>query len=1042
MSFNENLIILLIGLPACGKSTFSRELLEFISKIDKHHSIVNIYHLEFDEIHKQICNLLQCDYFTNWKITRQEIYYQLMNLLDINNSNDSNTPLLLNRLKPTISVTSSIENIDHKTIHNIFIIDDNMYYKSMRYQYFKLTEISTVKYCQVYFTIDVNQSILNNEQRKLDDKSTMTVTNDIILKMNDNFEQPNSKWEIECTINLNTYNIKTDNSIPLVYNDIQCIWNNPLNHYSTESDEQQQQQINREITKCNKTHQYDLKFRKIISDLMSDDSLALYRLKSKELSKFKNTFLKSELSKYAYIEDNPDQDEYILQLFKEKFKLLILFVFTLILFCHATDEDVSCLDYEGNTVDWWFIFSKQTDTLDFSNVGYIYVDSNELLVEGFQKEKLMILSKKSGLKTKGIPELIKQHTDRAYEQNTKIFKACTQDDVIGDYGDCDAAKAAHEFISQTWYHDTIPQILNVAPLKPSKMEIVEDPPKESDMEEDGEPTISIEIPGDQPVVKTPKKRLREENSDENESAKRIKTDEEIEIVIIQQEHDKKEAKKKTQTFQERAKRIQMSNDREDSKDFHLEERKLKSEQVLMTERDYGPQPNSFRHAHAKFLVSIGSITKKGYILDHSANLPSGIERSFERPDPFYLHSAKETTPGMSEDSSKKTYKDRYTSGKFAMSHHFFCFNFSPELLDPIIELLHQIKPKYVKSNYIDSTGASLYEGHANLHSFTNMPLPDDNTCSNFYNTEVYVRAVNNYKNSNKNSIQGFSPNHIFRQLLSTVTNIQILEKQNCLKYQNIVTKKSTIDLFGFRSRNYPKGYYQIKDRDIHADLADKSPLIHMNYRHLTVGTYGMDPYTLAAMHFGGEFYSSTFGQPKKANIPSIKAENFQLLTVKQWKKDKFGNKPTRKRHEKILFASSDTSSKTKGVVCVGDGNRNLVHTLYSGLLICFRSEALSKHLTNNIDLISIENAYLIKPPKFAKHIKFDEGKSVSKPTFIQTLITGDANDFNLYGSESIEIERKDRTSLARGKAKPPNPQSVSLTPKKKTPAKKSITEDS
>ncbi|KYQ90327.1 deoxyribonuclease II [Tieghemostelium lacteum] len=740
-----------------------------------------------------------------------------------------------------------------------------------------------------------------------------------------------------------------------------------------------------------------------------------------------------------------------------KFKLLILFVIILILFCHNTDGDeVSCLDYGGKDVDWWFIFSKQHEKSKlknerkFDNVGYYYIDSNGFHVDVTQvKEKVVFKSNIKALaQSRPITELIQQHTDKAFHQNAKMFQACTQADVIGDYADCEGAKATQEFVSQTWFHDTIPPIRNIAAKKP-KIEIEIDLPKESDIDEDEESGIFIITPGEQPHVKVP--RPRDDNTDTGEpEPKKRKLDEEAEAKRAKDEAELKafhqlQEEKKLAKFNAQSRKAQKNSDRDDLTDFTKKKKEFFSTQKVMTEATYGPQPDSFRFAHSKFLVSISSQTNRGYILDHSVNLPSGLERAFEKPEPFFIHEAslgekkadgaKETTTSKKEEPDKKFKKNSYTNSKFSVSQHFFCFNFPPDKLDNIVALLYQIKPRYVKSNYIDSTGESLVQGNLNLYqAITGVPLTNDNKCSNFYN-QVYVKAVTDYQRGNSGNIDGMTANDIFGTLLNTVTNVATLVNENCLKYEAFGNGASKIELFGFRARNFPKGYYRVKDKEIHKKLAKQPSSTQMCYPYLTVGTYGYDAYTLAAMHFGGNFYSSTYGQSKKANIPSISTPNFQLITVKQWKNMAGSG---RSRHEKMIFGinSEKNTATTKNVVCVGDGNRNLVHSLYTGLLICFKSEALTKYFTDKVDLVSTTNAYTFKTEFLPKLKEDPEESTVSKPTFIQTLMAGDTIDANLYVPEKLDdIEQVDRGSLARNRGKPKRFQEVE-DPPKRAPRKK------
>ncbi|EGC32015.1 hypothetical protein DICPUDRAFT_156071 [Dictyostelium purpureum] len=280
-----NLLLILIGLPACGKTTFSKTLIEYLysnkinlidnnnltSNIDQQ---INIYHLEYDEIFKLICKKIDNNNsLENWKPTRLEVYSQILNI--INNKN--NKLILLNQILPIKSYklsnnidnnnNNSIDNINKsKTIINLIILDDNMYYKSMRYKYYQLSNsFQNVKYCQIYFKKDIYKSIENNNNRTINNQN------------HNNFKNIN-------------YHSDQDEMVFLL---------------SKEKE--------RNITKNNIIHQFDLQCRKIISDIMKSKTKSSgcnssvntpYSNVSKVLSQYKQTFLKTTLT--GFIQDNHD----------------------------------------------------------------------------------------------------------------------------------------------------------------------------------------------------------------------------------------------------------------------------------------------------------------------------------------------------------------------------------------------------------------------------------------------------------------------------------------------------------------------------------------------------------------------------------------------------------------------------------------------------------------------------------------------------------------------------------------------------------------
>ncbi|KAM9957917.1 hypothetical protein ACTFIW_012893 [Dictyostelium discoideum] len=364
-----NLLLILFGLPACGKTYFSNKLIELIINEDQdtlkelinnsdnnsnnnnNNKIINIYHIEYDKIFLNINGSLNNSSIENWKPTRVEVYNQIYNI-----SNNSNQKIiLLNQFKPTKSynynnnnITNNINDNDNNNnnnndILNLFILDDNMYYKSMRYKFYQLTYNSNnsnnkeqeedIRYCQIYFPNDLKKSKELNNKRLIKNN----VNDEGIEKMNNLFEQPNldkNNWEKENTLFFNfdfNFNDSDNNQIKLILKDIKNKFYNfkKLNtlqqqhHYDNEELLQfdQKKENDKIITKNNIIHQFDLHCRKIISELMKPNNnsnsnsnyqqQSPYSNHSKLLSQYKQQFLKVTLTQFIhenneYIQDYSD----------------------------------------------------------------------------------------------------------------------------------------------------------------------------------------------------------------------------------------------------------------------------------------------------------------------------------------------------------------------------------------------------------------------------------------------------------------------------------------------------------------------------------------------------------------------------------------------------------------------------------------------------------------------------------------------------------------------------------------------------------------
>lgn len=147
-------IVVLIGLPAAGKTTFSQKIVKRLSSNSKCHTI------NYDALIKNHTK-------DHYKQSRKSV-------LD--------------------SVESLIMGLRSKTApcKQLIIVDDNMYYRSMRHEYYKLAKSFQLSFLQVFIDIDVNMALIRNARRntKLPDK--------VIQDMASKIEVPDSHqnhWE-------------------------------------------------------------------------------------------------------------------------------------------------------------------------------------------------------------------------------------------------------------------------------------------------------------------------------------------------------------------------------------------------------------------------------------------------------------------------------------------------------------------------------------------------------------------------------------------------------------------------------------------------------------------------------------------------------------------------------------------------------------------------------------------------------------------------------------------------------------------------------
>jgi O-phosphoseryl-tRNA(Sec) kinase len=156
-------IVVLTGLPAVGKTSLARKLYSFLNT-DKN---CVVQHVVFDDLVslEEQASIAQSTETT--KVFHQKRF-------------------LMKNLVESFIVTSP-----ESPLKRIVLVDDNNYYRSMRYEYYQLAAKHSVGYLQVFVRCDVDDAISSNDQRPADEK----VPTSVISQLHAKFEEPSEKWE-------------------------------------------------------------------------------------------------------------------------------------------------------------------------------------------------------------------------------------------------------------------------------------------------------------------------------------------------------------------------------------------------------------------------------------------------------------------------------------------------------------------------------------------------------------------------------------------------------------------------------------------------------------------------------------------------------------------------------------------------------------------------------------------------------------------------------------------------------------------------------
>ncbi|XP_018803537.1 PREDICTED: L-seryl-tRNA(Sec) kinase [Bactrocera latifrons] len=170
-------LVALIGLPAAGKSTFSRWILSIPQQQ------FNVIHLCYDDFLQAQDDTLNPE--IELKLQRSKILANIKSLICELNDN----------AYITRDIIKSVKLSENEKCNNFVILcDDNNYYRSMRYKLYQLCRQNKCAYAQIYLGCDLKLALSRNSARPDNER----VPEEILQRMEVRLERPNSAkhlWE-------------------------------------------------------------------------------------------------------------------------------------------------------------------------------------------------------------------------------------------------------------------------------------------------------------------------------------------------------------------------------------------------------------------------------------------------------------------------------------------------------------------------------------------------------------------------------------------------------------------------------------------------------------------------------------------------------------------------------------------------------------------------------------------------------------------------------------------------------------------------------
>lgn len=152
-------------------------------------------------------------------------------------------------------------NLIESSVPLCFVLDDNFYYQSMRYQVYQLARKHSAGFCQLFLDCTVELCLQRNRQRNI------SLPDEIIHVMSRKLERPNPEknpWEQKSLI-LDMSECTWDSCRPRVMGLIEIALESPVKYLPEDTE---QKDGDRAIAASNLLHQADQAFRRIVSQTM------------------------------------------------------------------------------------------------------------------------------------------------------------------------------------------------------------------------------------------------------------------------------------------------------------------------------------------------------------------------------------------------------------------------------------------------------------------------------------------------------------------------------------------------------------------------------------------------------------------------------------------------------------------------------------------------------------------------------------------------------------------------------------------------------
>lgn len=249
-------ILVYVGLPACGKTLLAGKLCSYLSSRQFKVKIFSFDDLCSLEKQAQIANQSSADSFRHFRYV----------------------------MKTEVNAFLAAPNPENE--RRLAIVDDNNYYRSMRYEYYQLAANWLAGFLQIFVQCEVSLALSRNSLRL----TNFRVPDEVIIQMETKLEIPSEPWEN--TLVVRQAELENSNLLRAMEERIEESFSNPVKMYEILSEKEAEALKSKTINDRSLLHNIDKILRRFVSKKLQErDKEVDPRVLAKHLTENRHEFM-------------------------------------------------------------------------------------------------------------------------------------------------------------------------------------------------------------------------------------------------------------------------------------------------------------------------------------------------------------------------------------------------------------------------------------------------------------------------------------------------------------------------------------------------------------------------------------------------------------------------------------------------------------------------------------------------------------------------------------------------------------------------------